>query len=44
VTARASGVPHHVCRVPHALTLDPDTGMPHRHAHTIPAFSFGSDQ
>src|SRR5207245_9181933 len=28
----------------HGLRLDADTGIPHGHAHTIPAFSFGSDQ
>src|SRR3989442_8723214 len=28
----------------HGLRPDADTGIPHGHAHTIPAFSFGSDQ
>ena len=42
--AAALGRVERVEQLVHALTLDADTGVPHRHAHTIPALCFGSDQ
>jgi hypothetical protein len=42
--AAALGCVERIEQLVHALTLDADTRIPHRHAHTIPAFSFGFDQ